>query len=161
MRALACIAILAAVAAASCGPTVDLTQTLQVQNVSSGWFDDGIKDGKNKLVPSVTFTLKNNSAQNLVVLQINAVFHRINDPKAEWGTGFINVAGSEGLAAGASSAPITIKSPLGYTGSDQTRDEMLHNSQFVDAKVDLLAKYASTQWAKVGEFPIERKLITK
>jgi hypothetical protein len=161
MRAFSCLTLVAALAAAGCRPTVDLTKALLVENVSTGWFDEGVKDGKTKLVPSITFQLKNVSDETLVVLQVNAVFHRKNEPKAEWGTGFVSVAGSEGLKAGATSGPITIRSPLGYTGSDQTREEMLHNSQFVDATVDLLAKYGSAQWTKVGEFPIERKLIVK
>jgi len=38
---------------------------------------------------------------------------------------------------------------------------MLKNAQFVDAKVQLFAKYASTQWVKVGEYPIARELLTK
>ena len=37
---------------------------------------------------------------------------------------------------------------------------MLKNSQFVDAKVDLFVKYGSTQWVKIGEYPIARQLIT-
>jgi hypothetical protein len=38
---------------------------------------------------------------------------------------------------------------------------MLKNSHFVDAKVDMMAKYASLQWKKIREFPIERLLLTK
>jgi len=38
---------------------------------------------------------------------------------------------------------------------------MLKNTQFVDAKVQLSAKYASLQWVKMGEYPIERKLLEK
>jgi hypothetical protein len=38
---------------------------------------------------------------------------------------------------------------------------MLKNSQFVDAKVSLFAKYGSTQWTPVADFPIMRELITK
>ena len=65
-------------------------------DVSTGWFDAGIVDGKNKLVPTIAFTLKNVSDQKLVVLQVNAVFRRVNDPN-EWGAVFLTVAGSEGL----------------------------------------------------------------
>ena len=43
---------------------------LQVQDVSTGWFDAGIVNGQNKLVPSITFRLKNISDQKLVVLQV-------------------------------------------------------------------------------------------
>ena len=38
---------------------------------------------------------------------------------------------------------------------------MLKNSQFVDAKVDILGEYASLQWKRIAEFPIERRLLTK
>ena len=33
-------------------------RALQVTELSSGWFDAGIVEGKNKLVPSVTFRLR-------------------------------------------------------------------------------------------------------
>jgi hypothetical protein len=49
---------------------------------------------------------------------------------------------------------------LGYTGSEQSRAEMLQNTQFVDAKVELAAKYGGTQWKRLGQYPIERQLIT-
>jgi hypothetical protein len=70
------------------------------------------------------------------------------------------VAGSEGLAPGATSPVLTMKSPLGYTGTDP-RADMLKNAQFVDALVKLVAKYAAIQWTHVREVPIERKLITQ
>jgi hypothetical protein len=137
-----------------------LTKGLQVSIVDSGWYDLGIVNGQNKLVPTVVFTLHNISDQKLVTLQINALFRRVTE-NTEWGSGFLTVAGSQGLAPGATSDPITIKSQLGYTGSDQSRQEMLQNSQFVDAKVELFAKYGSTQWVKVGAFPITRQVMSK
>ena len=66
-----------------------------------------------------------------------------------------------GLAPGAEARMLTIRSQLGYTGSDQTREDMLKNSHFVDAEVELFAKYASEQWKRVGEYVISRRLITK
>ena len=152
--------LLALASFAGCGPTVDLTKGLQVSIVDSGWYDLGIVNGQNKLVPTVVFTLHNISEQKLVTLQINALFRRVTE-NTEWGSGFLTVAGSQGLAPGATSDPITIKSQLGYTGSDQSRQEMLQNSQFVDAKVELFAKYGSTQWVKVGAFPITRQVMSK
>ena len=144
----------------ACGPTVDLTKGLQVEVQDTGWFDRGIVNGQTKLVPSATFTLKNVSDQKLVTMQVNALFRRISENE-EWGSGFKTVVGSEGLPAGATTPPIVIRSELGYTGSDQSRQEMLQNSHFVDAKMELFAKYASTQWVLIGTYPIERKLLTK
>jgi len=143
---------------AGCGPTIDLAQGLTVTVVTTGWYDMGITNGQNKLVPMVTFTLKNVSERRLGALEINALFRRITD-KDEWGSGFLTVNGSTGILAGATSDAITIKSNLGYTGSDQSRQEMLSNSHFVDAKVELFGKYGSAQWTRLGEYPIERKLI--
>ena len=71
----------------------------------------------------------------------------------------MTAAGSDGLDPGATTAALTVRSPLGYTGTD-SREQMLQNKQFVDAKVDLFAKYGSAQWKKVGEYPITRRLLT-
>ena len=152
--------LLSVVSVAGCAPPVDLTRGLQVTIVNSGWFDAGIVNGQNKLVPTVIFTLKNLSDQKLVTLQINAIFRRVNE-NDEWGSAFMTVAGSEGLPPRANTQPLTAKSHLGYTGTEQSRQEMLQNIHFVDAKVELFAKYGSTQWARIGTYPITRRLLTK
>lgn len=154
------LALAAALVTASCGPSVDLTTGLQVVEVSTGWWDAGIVDGgKNKLVPSVTFKLKNVSNQALTSLQANVVFRHAADDK-EWGSFFLKITGSEGLAVGATSDSHRVNSPLGYTGTE-SRQQMLQNSLFNDAKAQVFAKYASTQWQRVGEYPVERRLIEK
>jgi len=161
MRASAWLLVLLALTTSvACGPTVDLTKGLQVTIANSGWYDLGIVNGQNKLVPMVTFTLHNTSDQKLVTLQINALFRRVTE-NTEWGSGFVTVVGSQGLAPGATTDPVTIKSQLGYTGSEQSRQEMLQNTHFVDAKVELFAKYGSTQWVLLGTYPITRQLLTK
>jgi len=159
LRASLWAVLVAALATASCGPKVDLSQGLQVVDVSTGWWDAGVVDGQNKLVPSVTFKFKNVSDQPLDILQANVVFRRVTEDK-EWGSAFVKVTGTEGLAPGATSQPQTVKSQLGYTGSE-SRQQMLANSQFVDAKIQLFAKYSNTQWQKVGEYTVPRTIIEK
>lgn len=141
----------------ACSKPVDLTKGLQVDVVSTGWFDVGIVEGKNKLVPTISVRLKNNSDQTLSTLQLNAVFRRAGE-KDEWGSRFLPVVGSQGLKPGATTDAIALKSQLGYTGTEPRLD-MLKNSLFVDARVELFAKYGSAQWVKVGEYPIARQLI--
>ena len=156
MRALVRLLLCGAVVcSAACGPAVDLTKGLQVTVVNTG-----IVNGQNKLVPTVSFTLKNASEQKLVSLQVNALFRRVTE-NDEWGSELVIAAGSSGLPAGQSTAVLTAKSPRGYTGSDQSRQEMLQNTHFVDAKVDLFAKYGSTQWTRLGTYPIARQLLAK
>ena len=149
--------LLLLLASGACGPSVDLTKGLQILDVSTGWYDAGIADGQNKLVPFVSFKLKNVSERKLVTLQVNALFRRLGE-KDEWGSGFLTAAGSDGPAPGATTAALSIKSQLGYKGPEP-RQEMLRNTKFVDAKVELSAKYGSTQWARIGEYPVARQLI--
>jgi hypothetical protein len=160
MRGSVCVLLfVGAVSLSACGgPPVDLTKNLEVRDVSSGWLDAGVTDGKNKLVPYATFSVHNQSDRALGSLQVNVVFRRVNETQ-DWGSSFLPVAGSEGLPPGATSGKLEAKSQLGYTGTE-TRLEMLQNSQFVDVKFDVFAKYGSTQWTKVAEFPVERRLLT-
>jgi len=160
VRGLILFVSLALLAAGCGGPAVDLKQGLKIDVVDTGWFDAGIVEGKNKLVPTVSFTVKNVSDQKLVSLQMMASFFRVSDTSSEWGNNLLNVAGSEGLAPGATTPTLTIKSPLGYTGTDP-RADMLKNAIFVDAMVKLVAKYAATQWTHIREVTIERKLVTQ
>ena len=151
------LVVLFALVCAGCGPDVDLTKGLQVEIVSTGWFDVGVVNGQNKLVPSVSFRLKNVSDQKLSALQVTARFSRVSESD-EWGNGFVM---AEDLRPGATSATLTLKSLVGYTGSGESRAEMLQNARFVDAKVLLSAKYSSTNYKHVGEYPIVRQLVTK
>lgn len=145
-------------ASTACGPAPDISKAVQITDVTTGWFDVGITNGQNKLVPSVTFKLRNVSDEPITVLQANVLFHRVNSAE-EWGDGFLKVTGTEGLAPGATTDPLNVKSPLGYT-SDAPRADMLKHSQFVDAKVRILAKSGSGNWTPLGEYPIERRLLT-
>ena len=157
MRSHLLLAAISSLFTIACGPTVDLRTGLQVEAVSTGWFDAGIVDGKNKLVPTVSFALKNVSGEKLTGLQVNAVFRRASDPQ-DWGSGFRSNVSSEGLTPGAATGMLTLKSELGYTGTD-SRDQMLAHTQFVDVTVDVFARYGSTQWARLGNYAISRRLI--
>lgn len=152
--------IASAVGAASCGgPTVDLTKGLEVLDVSTGWHDEGIVNGENKLVPRIDFKLKNISDQPLVALQVNCVFRRVTETE-ELGSGFLPITRSNGLKPVETTQSLSVKSNFGYTGAEP-RAEMLKNSSFVDAKVEVLAKYSNVQWKRIAEYPIERRLLPK
>src|SRR5204863_1516799 len=159
-RVAATAGLFVTVCAGACRPTVDLTKGLQVEVVRTGWYDMGIVNGQNKLVRSVAFRIKNVSDHTLATLPVNALFRRVTK-QDEWGSAFVTAAGSSGLPPGGRTETLMARSERGYTGADQSRQEMLKNTHFVDAKVELFAKYGSTQWVRVGEYPIARELITK
>jgi hypothetical protein len=151
---------------AGCTPKIDVRKSLQVVDVTTGWFDAGIirdaEGEKNRIVPTIAFKLKNtNPDVSLGTLQVNAVFRVEDDLDKEWGTTFVMVrpGDPEGLKPGATSDEVVLKSDRGYT-SLEPRLQMLQNSKFVDAVVDIQAKYAAQQWVTLGRFKIDRQLLT-
>jgi hypothetical protein len=151
--------LLALLLVAGCGSR-DVQQDLKITNVHSGWYDAGIVEGgKNKLVPSISIRLQNVSQEDISSVQLNAIFHRKGETEV-WGEHFVRAIGPDGLDAGATTNPIVLRSNLGYTGV-QSRLQMLKNREFVDGTVQIFGKHGSRTWAKMGEFNIDRQLLTE
>lgn len=136
----------------------EVEKDLRLTAVETGWYDAGIVEGQNKIVPTVTFRIQNVSQEPIDDVQINAVFRRLDEAEA-WGDRLVRGIGDEGLQPGATGEPLVVRSERGYTGME-SRLQMLKNSQFVDAKVELFGKHGSRTWVKMGEYPIDRELIT-
>jgi hypothetical protein len=111
------VLLLGALTLSACGPTVDLTTGVQVLNVSTGWKDVGVQaDGKNKLVPTLSFKLKNLSDQPLRTLRVNAVFKQVGTDE-EFGAEYVVVTQSDALEP--APRPGLSEKPLkGYTGTE-------------------------------------------
>ena len=152
---------LAWLTAAGCGGGggAPITTLIEPVEVRTGWFDAGVEDGKNKLLPTITLKLKNVSSAPVANVQLNAVIRRVGETE-EWGGAFRKVIDSSGLAPGASTEPIVLRSNLGYTGTEP-RAQMLKNSQFVDAQVQVFAKHGGNQWTKLGDWRVARELLTQ
>ncbi|MEP7118358.1 MAG: hypothetical protein ABI880_12295 [Acidobacteriota bacterium] len=132
---------------------------LEPQDVTTGWFDAGIQEGKNKLVPMLSLKLRNKSDRPITGVQIMAVFKRVGEQEM-WGEHYGWAVRRDALAAGASTEVIVMRSQLGYTG-EQARLQILQHKDFIDAKVEVFLKKGSQVWARLGDFPIERQLLTQ
>ncbi|MBI3047839.1 MAG: hypothetical protein HYY76_05965 [Acidobacteria bacterium] len=153
------IAALASAAALAACESRDVQTDLKIVNVQTGWYDAGIVEGgMNKLVPSVSLELQNVSDREIARVQVNAVFRRVGEQES-WGEHFIQAIDASGLAPGATTPPLVLRSSFGYTGV-QPRREMLENREFVDARVEVFGKHGRRMWAKMGELQIERRLLT-
>ena len=152
--------LLAAALILSACSSREVEKDLKMTDVKTGWYDAGIVQGQNKLVPSVSFKLQNVSNEAINRVQVNAVFRDVNEPDKVWGENMIRAIGPDGLEAGATGDALVVRSPNGYTGSEP-RQVMLKNSQFVDATVTIFGRHGSRTWVKIGEFPISRTLLTR
>ena len=144
---------------AGCSRSRDVQADLKLIDVRTGWYDAGIVDGQNKLVPSVSLKVQNVSQEEIASVQFNAIFRRVGEQEA-WGDHLVRAVDRDGLAPGATGAPLVLRSPRGYTGQ-QSRIQMLQNKEFVDARVDIFGKHGSRNWVKIGEFQIDRQLLTE
>ena len=147
-------------ASSGCADNVDAKNALKVTDVVTGWYDAGIVDGgKNKLVPSVSFRVQNTAGDRIRSVQFNAVFRVIGDPE-ELGSGFVRGIDASGLLPGEHTKAFVLRSTLGYKG-EQPRVQILQHSQFRDAQVQIFAKHGSKQWVMLGEYKVDRVLLTQ
>lgn len=155
------LAALAMAASMACGAGASqpINQLVEPVDVRTGWFDAGVENGMNKLVPTVMLSLKNVSSEPVANIQLNAVIRRVGETE-EWGGAFQKVVGMEPIPAGGTTKPIVLRSNLGYTGSEP-RAQMLKNSQFVDAHVQVFAKHGGNQWTKLGQWQIAREMLSQ
>lgn len=137
----------------------EVEKDLVLTDIHSGWYDVGVVNGQNKLVPSITLRLQNVSSEPISRVQINAVFRRQGESE-EWDAHFVRGIGPDGLAPGAKGDELVLRSERGYTGS-QSRLQMLQNKEFVDARVEIFGKHGSRNWVKIGDYKIDRQLLTE
>jgi hypothetical protein len=138
----------------------EVEKDLTVVDVHTGWYDVGVQqNGQNKLVPSISLGLENISDREIASVQLNAVFKLVGDEQS-WGEHFIRAIDTSGLASGATVRNIVLRSNRGYTGT-QPRLQMLQNKEFVDARVEIFGKHGSRNWVKMGEYQIDRQLLTE
>ena len=164
------LAILActAVASAGCSPPVDLNQALQITDVVSGYHDAGVVDGKNKLVPSITFRLTKSVEDRLRPLSVNVSFKQLPEPgttvppgsptETDWDEQFVQSVPFEGNQT----ALLTFKTKPGYTADPpQTRADILKHRLFRDVRVHVFVKHSASKWVEIGAYDVPRQLLAR
>jgi hypothetical protein len=161
-------AIIGAFVTAGCGPEIDLKTALQITDVTAGWHDAGIVEGKNKITPSITFRLRKTTDRSIDPLALNIAFKRLAPPPAgqpasvateeAWDEVYI----ASVTFKGNETDPLTVVSSTGYTGDPpQSRADMLRHSQFRDMRARIFARHGSAQWAELGNYDIPRQLLAR
>src|SRR5262245_50219305 len=165
---LAIVVVLPLLAAGGCSKPADLKQVLQVTDMSGGYHDAGIVDGRNKIVPSVTFRIKKSTDDSLRPLSVNIVFKQLPKPGTAIPPGqpaendFDEVFKQSVPFSGNQTDLLTIRAGAGYTGDPpQSRADLLKHSQFQDMRVHLFAKHSSSQWVEIAQFDLPSHILTQ
>jgi len=158
-RSLVGVALILTLGFAGCGgPNVAVGKVITVSNLTTGWFDVGIVNGQNKLVPSASFTVTNTGTATLSGLQVFSVFRFIGETQ-ELGSSLVVLRGQDALKTSVTSKPITVRATWGFSG-EQPRGQLMMHSQFKDARIEIFAKYGSTPFVKLTEAQVTRQLLT-
>jgi hypothetical protein len=156
--------LLAVALVAGCSRPVDVKQALEVADATSGWYDAGIVNGKNKIIPSVTFRLKKKPDADLARVALNVVFRHPAPPgtnvEEDWDDVFIQRAS---FKSGANETePLTVRPEKGYTGDPpQSRLAILQHSQFRDVRAHIFVRASSSQLVEIGTVDVQRQLIVR
>ena len=142
--------------ASGCGPPINLQEDLAVTEVFTGWYDNGIKDGRNHLVPSITFRLKNEGERAISSVQL-LVDYWFDGEDGPANSVLVRGIGTEAVEPGTATDPITVRFETGYTLEGARSDFFLH-STYRDVTIKMFAK-RSGSIAPLGEFRVERRLI--
>jgi len=145
------------VAAPACTGDVDITKTFRIDGVTGGYFDAGIVDGRNKIIPTVMFSIEKTTDAGVRPLSVNVLFKKIaGETEAEWDDVFLQrVEFTEGNRT----PVLTVRPDAGVTG-EEPRSEMLKNSQFVDIRAVIFVKQSSSNWVELARYDIPRQLLT-
>jgi hypothetical protein len=161
-------AVFLAVLTAGCSQPIDLKQVLHLSDLAGGYHDAGIVDGKNKLIPSITFRLTKSTGETIRPLSLNLVFKKLPRPgtavppgspaEEDWDETYVQNVPFDGNQT----APLTIEIKAGFTGDPpQSRADMLKNSMFQDVRVHIFAKHSAAQWVEIGTFDIPRRVLAQ
>jgi hypothetical protein len=150
-------AILFLAGGTGCTGNVNLTEALEITDVLTGWYDNGVTaDGKNHLLPSITFRVKNKSARSISSVEIDTAFWQ-EGADGENESVLVRAIGGQPLAAGASTEPLTVRAPHGYT-LEGARAEFFANRLFKDFVIKLFGKRGGRIF-RLGEYKVERRII--
>jgi hypothetical protein len=151
---------------AGCSKPVDLKQALQVSDLSGGYYDAGIVEGRNKIVPSISFRIKKSTEDGLRPLSVNIVFKQLPKPGTATPPGqpaendFDEVFKQSVPFSGNETDLMTVRATAGYTGDPpQSRADMLKHSLFQDMRVYVFAKHSSSQWVEIAHFDLPRQIL--
>ena len=145
-------------AGSACTRDVDAGD-LKVTELAGGWYDGGIVDSKNKLVPSVSFRIEKPDNEPSGPLALTVLFKRlVNGVEEEFEDVYLQrVEFSEGNRT----SPLSVRPETGYTGDPpQSRADMLQNSQFVDVRAIIFVREGST-WIELARLDLPRTLVTQ
>jgi hypothetical protein len=144
-------------AASACGPEPDLRTSLKLVPTISGYYDDGVlPSGESRLLPSLTFQLKNEGDLPIDHVDLVIAYWEVG-ADGENDSNQIKGIGSDALAPGQTSEPMTVRASIGYKGYG-ARADFFTSVRYRGFIVKVFAKRRG-KTTPLGEFPVEQRVL--
>lgn len=135
----------------------DLVEAIEIVDIDTKWVEKEYRPWPPKLilVPAISFKVKNLSDKPINYINFNAIF-RFKSDFENLGDCFLAAIRAVPVQPGENSDPILLKSNFGVEG--RNLDSFKKNPQWKTVFVKLFAKSKGSQFIKVGEWDISRKI---
>ncbi len=134
----------------------DPKQELDISGIETYWAVARSIGDTHYIAPVVRFHLRNKGTREHRSIQATGTFRRVGE-ETTWGSAWEQVnTGGEPFRPG-QETEVTLMSDAHYTSPDPP-EMMLENAQFKDARVDVFVRVGSSQWVKMAETQIERRI---
>jgi hypothetical protein len=143
-------------APAGCGPDVDIAKSITVTDVISGYYDNGLKDGWNYLMPSITFRLANAAATSLTGLELTVAYWQ-DGKDGEWDSVLVQRIGNDTIPANGKSDPVTVRGTVGYR-LEEARADLFTHSLFLDVTAKIFGRRGGRIYT-LGSVKLDHQII--
>ena len=134
----------------------DPAKELAVSGVETYWIVDSPQQGQNYISPAVRFRLKNVSSHTIGSVQARARFPA-PDQREAWGSIQEQVSTWSRPFEPGKDSIVTVRSAGRYHSAADPQD-MLRSPAFKDPKVEVYVRIGSSNWAKMAEATVERRI---
>jgi hypothetical protein len=135
----------------------DASRELAVSDVQTYWIVDSPQGGENYVAPAVRFRLKNVSGETIGSVQARARFPAADQGDEPWGSIQEQVSTWQNPLPPGKEAVVTIRSAGRYHAKAEP-EAILRSPAFKDPRVEIYVRIGSSNWAKLGEGPVERRI---
>lgn len=135
----------------------DPEKELAIDGVETYWIVDSPQEGQNFIAPVVRFRLRNRGPGPLGSVQARARFPASNQGDEVWGSIQEQVSTWSRPLEPGRDAVVTVRSAGRYHAAADP-EQILRSPGFTDPRVEVYVRIGSSNWAKLAEGPVERRI---
>jgi hypothetical protein len=136
--------------------TPDPKEELAVSEFETYWVIDRVVGDNQFLAPTARFRVTNRGQTGRRAIEATGTFRRVGEAET-WGSGWVRVlAPGKVLGPGESTVVVMVADTHYY--STGAAEQMFRHDLFKDASVELFLRLSGSNWVKMAEGPIERRV---